>query len=157
MSWKSKARAKRAEILSQQMRHGDSAAAFSLLQRGRALKSLKSGYRWKLELATAARKRAEAKLAVEKRAEQRRLSEQCTFKDEKVLDAFRARYGCGVFGSSPDSQCKSVAPVGVCPNCSWQWGDLEPHTIGYPAAQKAHRLTNYLGRSYPSRDSRLPR
>src|SRR5215469_11216283 len=88
MSWKSKARAKRAEILSQQMRHGDSAAAFSLLQRGRALKSLKSGYRWKLELATAARKRAEAKLAVEKRAEQRRLSEQCTFKDEKVLDAF---------------------------------------------------------------------
>jgi hypothetical protein len=61
---------KKSSILSRKIRAGDSAAALSPLQRGRALKSLKSGYRWKLELDTAARmrKRAEAKAAAEKRA-----------------------------------------------------------------------------------------
>ena len=134
-------RSRKAAILAKRMRAGDGAAALQLLRRRYALEKIaKAGWRWnqRLERATAVRRKQEAekRAAAARSAEQRRLSEQCTIKDEKVLDAFRARYGCGVFGSNPDSACKPVAPGGVCPNCSWQWGNPEPHTIAIPPPKR---------------------
>jgi hypothetical protein len=61
-------RRKRAAVLSQQMRHGDGAAALSLLKRGHALKGIAMrGWGWRLRLAVQARL-AKCKLRREERA-----------------------------------------------------------------------------------------
>jgi hypothetical protein len=118
------------------MHHGDGDAAFRLLQRGRALKGVKKlGWRWRLAMANAARKRNHEELLAAKAAaaERRRLEEGCTVTSAKVLAALRARYGSGVVrGDYADGECRPVPPGGRCTACEWRWGDPEPHLIAVP-------------------------
>jgi predicted GNAT family N-acyltransferase len=127
---------KRAALLSQRMHHGDGVAAFRLLQRGRALKGIKKlGWRWRLAMANAARKRNHEELLAAKAAaaERRRIEEDCTVTSPKVLAALRVRYGTGlVRGDYAEGECRPVAPGGKCPACAWRWGDREPHIIAVP-------------------------
>jgi hypothetical protein len=74
-SRRAKANRKRATGLARRMAHGDSAAAFSLMQRGRGLRSAaKGGWHWQLQLATAAWV-AKCKLRREERAAGAQLTE----------------------------------------------------------------------------------
>ena len=70
-----------AGALSQRLRRGDGDAAFRLLQRGRALRGCqKLGWRWRLALANAVRKRNHEELLGAKAAatERRRIEDDCT-------------------------------------------------------------------------------
>jgi predicted GNAT family N-acyltransferase len=80
------------------MHRGDGDAAFRLLQRRRALRGIqKLGWRWRLAMANAARKRNHEELLAAKAAatERRRIEEDCTVTSPKALAALRARYGMG--------------------------------------------------------------
>jgi hypothetical protein len=129
-------RRKRAGALSRRMRYGDSDAAFRLLQRRRALQGIaKSGWRWRLAIANAARKRNHEELLAAKAAatERRRIEEDCTVTSPKALAAFRARYGSGILrGDYAEGECRPVAPGGKCPACAWRWGNPKPHLIAVP-------------------------
>jgi hypothetical protein len=125
-----------AGALSQRMHHGDGDAAFRLLQRGRALKGVKKlGWRWRLAMANAARKRNHEALLAAKAAatERRRIEEDCTVTSPKALAALRVRYGTGVVrGDYADGECRLVAPGGKCPAYAWRWGNPVPHLIAVP-------------------------
>jgi hypothetical protein len=123
----------RAAILSQRMRNGDPEAAFSLLQRRRALQGIaKSGWRRRLALANAARlgNREHRLAAIALAPEEQRIQAQCVVKSPKLLAALRVRYGSGgVRGDYTDGECRPVAPGGACPACAWRWGNPAPHLI----------------------------
>jgi hypothetical protein len=139
-----------AALLGKQLHYGDPTAAFRLLQRGRALKGIaKRGWRWRLELANAARlkKRQQQATAKAVEAEQSRLREQweaasmqrstspwrSILSSRAQLNLYRARYGTGgVRGDYGDGECPPVAPGGKCSVCAWRWGGREPHPIAIP-------------------------
>jgi hypothetical protein len=139
-----------AALLGKQLHYGDPDAAFRLLQRGRALKGIaKHGWRWRLELANAARlgKLKERRAAAAVEAEQRRLREEWKAASTQrrtspwpsilsrgaQLNLYRARFGTGgVRGDYRDGQCRPVAPGGKCSVCAWTWGGTEPHPIAIP-------------------------
>jgi hypothetical protein len=144
-----------ASLLGKQLHYGDPTAAFRLLQRGRALKGIaKRGWKWRLELANAARlkKYREQFTAKAVEAEQRRLREQWEAASARrtmtawrsilgsrvQLNLYRARYGTGgVRGDYREGECRPVAPGGECVACGWKWGSPETHIIGTPPRQWA--------------------
>jgi hypothetical protein len=118
----------RAGLLSRQMHRGDRKAAFSLLQRRRALDGIaKGGWGWRLQLANAARLR--------KQSYRRMLAETPSPEPDRVTTALRARFGTGAVSPGhqyrPD-ECRPVRPNESCATCSWRWGDREPHVIAVP-------------------------
>ena len=132
-----KARRRRAGGLSQQMRRGDRKAAFSLLQRRRALAGIKkNGWSLKVHAMNCARyrKRQQRLQAAVVAAERRRLERQSMNLSAKVRQAYHARFGAGriVAEYGPD-KCRPVVPDGVCDKCGWRWGSLEKtHIIAVP-------------------------
>jgi hypothetical protein len=118
-------RRSRAAIHSQKMRHGDAEAAFSLLQRRRALLGIaKRGWAWRLEKANLAR--------LAKRRYERMVAQPVHPEPDRATLALRARFGAG--GPCSDAElredeCQPVYPGEQCPVCKWRWGDTEPHVI----------------------------
>jgi hypothetical protein len=127
-------RRNRAAVLCQQMRRGDRKAAFSLLQRRRALLGIaKGGWGWRLAKANAARlqKHRQRLQAAADVAEQQRQETQSTMKlSVRARAALRARYGQGGFRADyGEGECRPVAPGVKCPVCGWTWGSREPHVV----------------------------
>jgi hypothetical protein len=127
-------RRKRAAVLSQRMRDGDSEAAFRLRQRQRALRGIKKhGWDWRLAKANAARlgkgqHQVQAPGVVARGQRQESQSEARFSAGERAV--WRARYGQGVFSTDyREGQCQPVAPGGECPVCGWRRGSREPHPI----------------------------
>ena len=112
-------------MLSQKMRHGDAEAAFSLLQRRRALLGIaKRGWGWRLARANLAR--------LAKQRYERMLAEPAQPAPDRATAALRARFGTGGVSSDyqyRDDECRPVYPGERCPVCKWRWGDTEPHVI----------------------------
>jgi hypothetical protein len=120
-------------VLSQRMRRGDGDAAFSLLQRQRALRGIeKRGSGWRLLLANNARhrKRQQCLLVAAIAVERQKPEARGPVLSPNALSALRARYGTGAVGGDyRDGECRPVLPGETCPACSWRWGNREPHVI----------------------------
>src|SRR5437764_924206 len=128
-----KARRRRAAELSQRMRHGDGKAAFSLLQRRRALAGIaKRGGGWRVQLMNAARlrkrdQRRRQAASIKTGLEQRQQAVERSLRlDAGQVATTRAQYG----GLYRHGVCQPVSRYGYCPACGWGPDIREPHIIG---------------------------
>jgi hypothetical protein len=119
------------------MAAGDKAAAFRLLQRGRALKSIASGDGYWPHIAAMnqarAAKRRQSLLVAAVAAERERLKLKYRLIDN-ILYELQARYG-GWTRYYAENECRPVAPIPGerCPVCGWAYGGSpEFHIIGVP-------------------------